>query len=112
AVGPPGRDIPADQCDLPTKSACKDSRPPAVRASDTVTDTMLYRNYLRGLLGSADSTTAKKYGYALYNSRSLTWVEAGDVRRDPKLRDSIMQRKNNNWMKLAEQIKTEDPEAY
>jgi hypothetical protein len=29
---------------------------------------MLYRNYLRGLLGSADSTTAEKYGRALYDA--------------------------------------------
>src|SRR6266536_2806590 len=52
-------------------NACDDNRPPAVRASDTATETILYRNWLRGLLGSADSTTAKKYGRALYDARSL-----------------------------------------
>jgi hypothetical protein len=110
AVGPPARD-PAD-CKLADRSACVETRPPAVRASDTVTETMLYRNYLRGLLGSADSTTAKKYGKALYDSRSLSWREAEDIRLDPKQRDIIMQRKSEHWMKIAEQIKTEDPEAY
>jgi hypothetical protein len=34
------------------------------------------------------------------------------MRRDSKLRDSIIKRKNDQWMKVAEQIKTEDPEAY
>ena len=50
------------------KAACKDNRPPAVRASDTAVETMLYRNWLRGVLGSADSTTAQKYGQALYDA--------------------------------------------
>jgi hypothetical protein len=73
---------------------------------------MLYRNWLRGVLGSADSDTAKKYGMALYDARSLTWDEAQAVRENPGTRDALFARKNRQWMKVAEQIKTEDPEAY
>src|SRR5688500_5808714 len=63
AVGPRAKDRPPGQCRLGPE-ACTDQRPPAVRASDTATETMLYRNWLRGVLGSADSETAKKYGPA------------------------------------------------
>jgi hypothetical protein len=112
AVGPPSDEIPANQCKLPNPAACKDNRLPAVRASDTVTESMLFRNWVRGELGSADSATAQKYGQALYDAKSYSWSEIEDIRRDPALRDPIIQRKNAQWMKVAEQIKAEDPEAY
>ncbi|MEU4420043.1 DMT family transporter [Actinoplanes sp. NPDC024001] len=93
-------------------AACTDNRPPAVRASDTATETMLYRNWLRGLLGSADSETAQKYGEALYNARSLKWEEIEKIRTNPATRDATLDRKKDQWMRIAEQIKQEDPEAY
>ena len=94
------------------RTACQDNRPPAVRASDTATETMLYRNWLRGLLGSADSLTAKKYGMALYDARSLSWEEAERLRTNPSDRDATLNAKKAQWEKVAEQIKQEDPEAY
>jgi hypothetical protein len=112
AVGPPSEAIPPDQCNRDNKASCQDIRPPAVRASDTAVKTMLYRNWLRGALGSSDSVTAQKYGPALYDARSLTWAEAQDIARDPKQRDAIISRKNDQWMKVAEQIRNEDPAAY
>jgi hypothetical protein len=92
--------------------ACTDKRPPAVRASDTATETMLYRNWLRGVLGSADSVTAQKYGFALYSAHALRWEEVEQIRAFPDTRDSTLDRKKSQWMKVAEQIKVEDPEAY
>jgi hypothetical protein len=112
AVGPRAQDTPSGRCDDPTPGACDDNRPPAVRASDTVTDTMLYRNWLRGILGSADSDTAKKYGRALYDARSLTWDEAQKIRDNPQTREGTLNAKRTQWEKVAEQIKQEDPEAY
>jgi hypothetical protein len=53
-----------------------------------------------------------KYGRALYDARSLTWGEAQSVRQNPETRDEVIASKNRQWMKVAEQIKTEDPEAY
>jgi len=111
AVGPRSEDVPTEECVL-GPAACKDNRPPAVRASDTVTETMLYRNWLRGVLGSADSDTAKKYGRALYDAKSLRWDEAESVRRFPNTREQVFASKNAQWMRIAEEIKTEDPEAY
>ncbi|MFC7550309.1 MFS transporter [Plantactinospora sp. GCM10030261] len=112
AVGPRAQDIPPDQCALPNPQACKDNRPPAVRASDTATETMLYRNWLRGVLGSADSETAKKYGRALYDAKSLSWDDAETVRANPSTRETAIRAKQMQWIKVAQQIKKEDPEAY
>ncbi|GGL03322.1 MFS transporter [Mangrovihabitans endophyticus] len=112
AVGPRARSAAAGECDDKTPGACKDNRPPAVRASDTATETMLYRNWLRGLLGSADNTTAKKYGRALYDARSLSWAEAEKIRANPETREATLSAKNTQWEKVAEQVKQEDPEAY
>ena len=67
---------PPDQCVLSNPEACVDHRPPAVRASDTATEGLLYRNWLRGELGSADSPTAQKYGPALYDAKSFSWDES------------------------------------
>ncbi|GFJ90859.1 hypothetical protein Prum_045010 [Phytohabitans rumicis] len=73
---------------------------------------MLYRNWLRGVLGSADSETAKKYGRALYDAKSLSWDETEKLRSNPATREATKAAKERQWMKVAEQIKTEDPEAY
>ncbi|SCG19655.1 hypothetical protein GA0070610_6042 [Micromonospora echinofusca] len=112
AVGPATKDTPPGQCDDPNPAACKDNRPPAVRASDTATEAMLYRNWLRGVLGSADSETAKKYGPALYDAKSLSWEEAAKLRSNPATRPATIKAKQQQWARVAQQIETEDPEAY
>ncbi len=133
AVGPPDESD-EEPCVLLNKEACIDHRPPAVRASDTVVEGLLYRNWLRGTLGSADSITAQKYGPALYDARSFSWDEIEEIRADEqrartenearagsgvisppaesKLRSMKIEQKNNRWKRIAEQIKMEDPEAY
>jgi hypothetical protein len=112
AVGPREQGVPPGQCDDPTPGACDDDRAPAVRASDTATDTILYRNFLRGFLGSADSETAKKYGLALYDAKSISWQEAEKLRANPQTRDALIDQKNKQWELVALQIQREDPEAY
>ena len=57
---------------------------------------MLYRNWLRGVLGSADSETAQKYGPALYDAKSLTWDEAEKLRANPATRDSDASRPSSS----------------
>jgi hypothetical protein len=111
AVGPPSQDTPPDKCVL-SPDACKDHRAPAVRASDTATEGLLYRNWLRGALGSADSPVAQRYGPVLYDAKSFSWDEIEEIRKDPSQRQHIIDTKARHWMKVAEQIKTEDPEAY
>ncbi|GAB3951227.1 MFS transporter [Micromonospora vulcania] len=110
AVGPQAKEPPPDQCIDPNR--CKDLRTPAVRASDTATETMLYRNWLRGVLGSADSETARKYGPALYDAKALSWEEAEKLRANPATREATIKAKQQQWARVAQQIQTEDPEAY
>ncbi|WP_260729582.1 MFS transporter [Dactylosporangium roseum] len=134
AVGPPSEEIPPGQCRNPDPAACADTRPPAVRASNTVVDGLLYNNWLRGALGSADSETAKKYGPALYDAKSFSWEDIQKIRADERraaneeeqrirdkrpgppvestMRKTVIEEKKQRWMRIAEQIKTEDPEAY
>lgn len=119
AIGPPAKDIspcpPRRPGEAPDLSRCKDNRPPAVRASDTATDSVLYRNWLRGVLGSSTSKTATKYGPALYDAKALTWEELERIRKNPsdtQVRQKIISTKNNQWRQLAAQIQKEDPEAY
>ncbi|MFF5234304.1 MFS transporter [Dactylosporangium sp. NPDC000521] len=134
AVGPPDESITPDRCRNPDPSACVDRRAPAVRASDTVVDGLLYRNWLRGALGSADSVTAEKYGPALYDSKSFSWDEITRIRAaEQRAREAeeerirlqrpgpaiqsnerkvLTEQKQQRWKRIAEQIRTEDPEAY
>ncbi len=76
AIGPQSDTLPPSKCLSDVPDDCVDHRTPAVRASDTATRNMIYKNWLRGLLGSADSPTAVKYGPVLYDSKSLTWAES------------------------------------
>jgi hypothetical protein len=115
AVGPPKQDIPPAQCaTLPHPEQCPDHRTPAERAGDTAEENLLYRNWLRGELGSADSLTAQKYGRVLYDAKSFTWEQSEAIARDPSgsYRQQIISQKQRNWEKVAKQIKTEDPDAY
>jgi hypothetical protein len=112
AVGPRPATPAPGRCINGNATECRDNRPPAVRASDTATETMLYRNWLRGVLGSADSETARKYGRALYDAKALTWSEAAEARTNPERRNSILDDKKQQWRKIAKQIENEDPEAY
>jgi hypothetical protein len=120
AVGPSATtDIPARCTGKVGKTPdCTDNRPPAVRSSDTAVETLLYRNWVRGVLGSADTETAKKYGPALYDAKSLTWADIESLRLEPDPskraadRDALLGKKRQNWMRVAEQIRTEDPDAY
>jgi hypothetical protein len=110
-LGPAPQNAPADKCVL-SPAACIDSRSVSERASDTVTEAVLYRNWLRALLGSADSPTARTYGPALYDATTLTWAEADDIARNPELRQQVLDEKAHRFTAIAEQIKVEDPEAY
>ncbi|WP_433082793.1 MFS transporter [Dactylosporangium sp. CA-052675] len=133
AVGPPAQQKNSDAplCQRHPES-CIDHRTPALRASDAVTDGLLYQNWLRGTLGSADSVTAQKYGEALYDARSFTWDEIDEIRTDEanvrarnevhaannepletsSVRAQKMQEKGDRWKEIAERIRIEDPEAY
>lgn len=105
AVGPPSA------CEGSTVP-CEDVRPAAVRASDTVSENLLYKNWLRANLGSADSEAAKFYGLALYNSSAFTWAEIEAARNDPAIRTQLTEQKAAQWRAIAGQIQRSYPEEY
>lgn len=89
-----------------------DEREPAVRASGVLTETILYKQWLRGTLGSADSETAKRYGPALFQAKALSWEEAKRIRQSKDEREKIYAAKAQLWTETAEKVKDEDPDAY
>ncbi|MEV0649145.1 MFS transporter [Phytomonospora sp. NPDC050363] len=105
AVGPPSA------CDDATEP-CVDERPAAVRASDTVTENLLYNNWLRATLGSADSEAAKFYGEALYETTAFSWQEIEEVRADPSRRTTLAEEKAARWRAIAGEIQRSYPEEY
>jgi hypothetical protein len=110
-VGPGPQNIPEDECVLGGQ-ACVDSRSVATRASDVAVEAVLYRPWLRAMLGTADSPTAQKYGPALYDATTLTWGEAARADQSPQLRQQLLEEKAQTFIAVAEQIRTEDPLAY
>jgi hypothetical protein len=124
-LGPSPQHVPADKCALGTPiqapdgtvwpgdpDACIDHRSTAVRASDVATEAVLYRAWLRAVLGSSDSPTAEKYGPVLYDATTLRWEEAARIAEGPQHREGLLAEKAARWNTTAELIRTEDPEAY
>jgi len=95
-----------------SRQSADDDREPAVRASGVLTETVLYDQWLRGTLGSADSETARKYGPDLYRARSISWAEAKEMRKGADERKKILEQKGKLWTETAEKVKDEDPDAY
>lgn len=74
---------------------------------------LVWDTWLRGELGSDDSAVAKKYGYALYASRTLTYAEKATVDRDPSgAGKAVFDKKATQFKEVADKIKEEDPGAY
>lgn len=85
---------------------------PGTAVASNVVDTILYKGWLAGTLGSADSKTAKKYGPALFKAQALTWAEARLLETDPDAGKKLLEAKQDQWKDLAQRIKDEDPNAY
>jgi hypothetical protein len=109
-LGPPPEHIDPGKC--LSVNACTDHRTVATRASDNITEAVLYRSWLRAELGDADSPVAKKYGPALHAAQAYEWSNVQDFRKDPRQQPVEAAHRQARWVTLAEQIKVEDPEAY
>ncbi|KRF28942.1 hypothetical protein ASG91_04745 [Phycicoccus sp. Soil802] len=88
------------------------SSDPARAQGALVVDRVLYDNWLRGQLGSTDSTAAKKWGPALFKASAFTWAEAKQAEQDPDAGKRIAETKAENWKKTAAQVQQDDPVAY
>ncbi|MFF5265208.1 hypothetical protein ACFY4C_40525 [Actinomadura viridis] len=74
-----------------------------------VVDALLYRQTLRGWFGDADSTTARTYGPKLFRASALTWRES---RLQGKARQKLIETRQKEWKRVAEEVKERDPDAY
>lgn len=100
------------KCPMPDPAACVDQRTVSDRASDTVTEAVLYRSWLSAEFGDANSPTAQKYGPALYDAGTLSWAESATLRAHPEQQPDVVKAKADQWTGIVEQIKVEDPVAY
>ena len=85
---------------------------PGTAVASSVNESILYRVWVAGTLGSPDSRTARKYGPALFDAHALTWREARVLERDPDRGKEIIEHKQEQWETVADKIEDEDPEAY
>jgi hypothetical protein len=85
---------------------------PGIAVASHVEESILYRSWLAGTLGSPDSETARKYGPDLFKAQALTWREADLVQRDPEKGKALIEYKQNKWKEIAAKIQKEDPDAY
>jgi len=85
---------------------------PGTAVASNVEESIFYRAWLAGTLGSPDSQTAQKYGPSLFKAQALTWREAAVLQDDPEEGRKIIEAKKKDWESLASKIQDEDPEAY
>lgn len=85
---------------------------PSVAVASNVQESIFYRSWLAGTLGSTDSVTARKYGPALFRAQALTWSESQVVQQDPAQGKRIIEKKQDDWKRIASKIQASDPAAY
>lgn len=69
----------------------------------TMNDRLLYRLWVLGEIGPPSSDVAKKYADKLYKASTVSYADIGKANPDNK---------RNEYNKLAQQIKKDDPTAY
>ncbi|MGH3382973.1 MAG: hypothetical protein ACRDO1_00190 [Nocardioidaceae bacterium] len=85
---------------------------PATAVASSVQESIFYRSWLAGELGSTDSKTARKYGPDLFEAQALTWREARILEEDPDRGRDIIDKKRDRFGDIADEIRESDPTAY
>jgi hypothetical protein len=82
------------------------------RASDLITRESLYRTWLVGNFGSADSPTAVQYGPRLMSALTYTWSDVKRMNADPGAQKAIDKAKAAEFKTIATEVEKKDPAAY
>jgi hypothetical protein len=82
------------------------------RASDLITRESLYKTWLVGNFGSADSPTATEYGPRLMSALTYTWSDVKAIDANPDAQEAIDKAKAAEFKKIAEEVEEKDPAAY
>ncbi len=85
---------------------------PGTSVASNVEESIFYKSWLAGTLGSTDSKTAKRYGPQLFKAQALTWRQAYIVEHNPARGRQIINTKEQQWSNVAAQVKATDPMAY
>ena len=81
-------------------------------ATDTIARESVYKSWLVGNFGSADSATAKEYGPRLMNALTYSWSDVKRIDKDPSAKKSIDAAKATEFKKIAAEVEAKDPGAY
>ena len=80
---------------------------------DTINRSTVYRSWLQGVFGQADSPTAAKFGPTVFRATHFSWSEYDTYQRDPTgAGKQLVDRKAAEFRRVAEQLSTADPVAY
>ncbi|MDN5804084.1 MAG: hypothetical protein L0H26_05780, partial [Microlunatus sp.] len=81
-------------------------------ASDLITREALYKTWLIGNFGSADSPIAQEYGPRLMSALTYTWSDVKRMESDPDAKAKIDKAKATEFKWVADEVKKKDPVAY
>jgi hypothetical protein len=78
----------------------------------SVHHTVLYDTWCAGTVGDSGSTAAKRWCPALFRATAYTYQEWQDAQTSGKRQTELRDQKQAEFKRLADEIKTEDPDAY
>lgn len=81
-------------------------------ATASLHDALLYKAWLGGTFGDANSAVALKYGPKIFDAQALTWRDAQTLRTDPAQGQRIIASKQQEFKDAAAAVQAEDPDAY
>ena len=85
---------------------------PGNEATSSLHDALLYKAWLGGTFGDANSSVAQKYGPKIFDAQALTWREAQTLKTDPAQGQKIIAAKQQEFKDAAAAVQAEDPDAY
>jgi len=81
-------------------------------AADLVTREAIYKTWLVGNFGSADSPLAQEYGPRLMSALTYTWSDVKRMEADPGAKAKIDSNKATEYKAIADEVQKKDPTAY
>jgi hypothetical protein len=81
-------------------------------AADLITREAVYKPWLVGNFGSADSPLAQEYGPRLMSATTYTWSDVKRMESDPGAKAKIDEAKATEFKTIADEVQKKDPTAY
>ena len=81
-------------------------------AADLITREAVYKPWLVGNFGSADSPLAQEYGPRLMSAITYTWSDVKRMESDPGAKAKIDEAKATEFKTIADEVQKKDPTAY